>query len=238
MGSRVLERSGHRVIAYDARGHGRSAPAPDHGGVRLRAPRARPAGGARRARHRARRARRRLDGRAHAPRFALDHPERVAALGLITPAYDPTAATTGPERSPAGTRSRAGCARAGWRGSSRPMTSRPCPAPGGRPSRRCCASACRPHEHPDAVADALEVVPRSRPFEDIEELSGIAAPTLVVASRDEADPGHPLAVGERYAQAIPGATAARGGRPARRRSPGRAAALESAAGLAPRLRRD
>ena len=60
------------------------------------------------------------------------------------------------------------------------------------------------HEHPEAVADALEVVPRSRPFEHIEELAAIEAPTLVVASRDEADPGHPLAVGERYAQAIPG----------------------------------
>ena len=29
MGSRSLERSGHRVIAYDARGHGRSLPAVD-----------------------------------------------------------------------------------------------------------------------------------------------------------------------------------------------------------------
>ena len=29
MGSSALERSGHRVIAYDARGHGRSSPAPD-----------------------------------------------------------------------------------------------------------------------------------------------------------------------------------------------------------------
>src|SRR3981189_2819492 len=28
MGSRALERSGHRVVAYDARGHGRSPPAP------------------------------------------------------------------------------------------------------------------------------------------------------------------------------------------------------------------
>ena len=28
MGSRALERSGHRVISYDARGHGRSAAAP------------------------------------------------------------------------------------------------------------------------------------------------------------------------------------------------------------------
>src|SRR5204862_2037133 len=31
MGSRALERGGHRVIAYDARGHGRSSPAPDPG---------------------------------------------------------------------------------------------------------------------------------------------------------------------------------------------------------------
>src|SRR5947207_14604958 len=28
MGSKALERSGHRVIAYDARGHGHSDPAP------------------------------------------------------------------------------------------------------------------------------------------------------------------------------------------------------------------
>jgi pimeloyl-ACP methyl ester carboxylesterase len=61
------------------------------------------------------------------------------------------------------------------------------------------------HEHPDAVADALEAVPRSQPFESIEQLAEIELPTLVVASRDEADPGHPLAVGERYARAIPGA---------------------------------
>jgi pimeloyl-ACP methyl ester carboxylesterase len=61
------------------------------------------------------------------------------------------------------------------------------------------------HEHPQAVADALEVVPRSRPFEDLAELAGIEVPTVVVASRDELDPGHPLDVGERYARAIPGA---------------------------------
>ena len=61
------------------------------------------------------------------------------------------------------------------------------------------------HEHPDAVADALHAVPRSRPFESWDELAEIAVPTVVVASRDEADPGHPYAVGERYAEAIPGA---------------------------------
>jgi hypothetical protein len=61
------------------------------------------------------------------------------------------------------------------------------------------------HAHPEAVADALEAVPRSRPFDTLEQLAQIAAPAIVVASRDEADPGHPLAVGERYARAIPGA---------------------------------
>ena len=61
------------------------------------------------------------------------------------------------------------------------------------------------HEHLDAVADALHVVPRSRPFGTIDELSAISIPVTVVASADEADPGHPLAVGEAYADAIPGA---------------------------------
>ena len=65
MGSKSLERSGHRVVAYDARGHGESAPAPLPGRLRLRRPRRRPRGGARRARHRARGPRRRVDGRAH-----------------------------------------------------------------------------------------------------------------------------------------------------------------------------
>ncbi|MCW2991060.1 MAG: alpha/beta hydrolase fold protein, partial [Solirubrobacterales bacterium] len=61
------------------------------------------------------------------------------------------------------------------------------------------------HRHPEAVADALEQVPRSAPFGAVEDLARIAAPTVVVASRDEADPGHPLRVGEAYAATIPGA---------------------------------
>ncbi len=61
------------------------------------------------------------------------------------------------------------------------------------------------HEHPEAVADALRAVPRSRPFEALDELRAISVPTLVVASDDDADPEHPRAVGEAYAAAIPGA---------------------------------
>jgi hypothetical protein len=61
------------------------------------------------------------------------------------------------------------------------------------------------HAHPEAVADALRAVPRSRPFERWDELAGLELPVTVVASRDEADPDHPYAIGERYAGAIAGA---------------------------------
>jgi len=60
------------------------------------------------------------------------------------------------------------------------------------------------HEHLEALADALRAVPRSRPFGTVEELSAISVPVAVVASADEPDPGHPQAVGEAYAAAIPG----------------------------------
>ena len=61
------------------------------------------------------------------------------------------------------------------------------------------------HAHPGALADALEVVPRSAPFAAWDDLAAIGVPALVVGSRDQADPGHPLAIAERYAKAVPGA---------------------------------
>jgi hypothetical protein len=61
------------------------------------------------------------------------------------------------------------------------------------------------HEHPEAVADALRTVPRSRPFGSLAELRALSAPACVVASDDEADPEHPRALAEAYARAIPGA---------------------------------
>jgi len=59
------------------------------------------------------------------------------------------------------------------------------------------------HRHLDAVARALREVPRSQPFESLEALRGLDVPALVVASGDEADPGHPYAVAEAYADALP-----------------------------------
>jgi len=46
-------------------------------------------------------------------------------------------------------------------------------------------------------------VPRSRPFESLEELRGLDVPALVVASNDDADPGHPYEAAAAYAAALP-----------------------------------
>ena len=48
------------------------------------------------------------------------------------------------------------------------------------------------HRDLGAVATAIREVPRSVPFDGLAELEALDVPTLVVASRDEADPGHPL----------------------------------------------
>ena len=59
------------------------------------------------------------------------------------------------------------------------------------------------HRHPEALVEALRQVPRSRPFEAMEELESLEVPTLVVASHDDADPGHPRHAAEAYAERLP-----------------------------------
>ncbi len=59
------------------------------------------------------------------------------------------------------------------------------------------------HRHPAAIVEALRQVPRSRPFEAMEELEALDVPTLVVASHDAADPGHPYEVARAYAESLP-----------------------------------
>lgn len=203
MGSRSLPRSGLRVLAFDARGHGHSTPAPgraygyrelagdvlallDSTGVE----RAVLAGASM--------------GAHTAARLALEHPERVAGLVLITPAYEPGAPSRERELArwdalAAGLRS------GGIDGFVAAYDLAGVPETWRAVTETVIRQRLSAHEHPAAVADALEVVPRSVPFESLGDLAAIAAPTLVVASRDDADPGHPLAVGERYARTIPGA---------------------------------
>jgi pimeloyl-ACP methyl ester carboxylesterase len=204
MGSRVLERAGHRVIAYDARGHGSSTAAPDPGGYRyqelaldleavldaLSVDRAVLAGASM--------------GAHAAVRFALANPGRVAALALITPSFDPSAGSASENFARWDALAR-GLRQEGVEGFVRAYDLASVPEAWRGTVETVLRQRLSAHEHPDAVADALEVVPRSRPFELMDELAAIEAPTVIVASRDEADPGHPLAVGEGYARAIPGA---------------------------------
>jgi len=201
MGSRSLERSGHRVITYDARGHGESTPAPDPDAydyddlvTDLQAV---------------------LDDRgidravlagasmgAHTLiRLALDHPERAAALVLITPAFEP-GGDRDLERWDALAR---GLREGGVDGFIAAYGEPNVPESFRDTVRTVLRQRLSAHEHPEAVADALAAVPRSDPFGSWDELARLDLPVTVVASRDEADPGHPYAVGERYAETIPGA---------------------------------
>jgi pimeloyl-ACP methyl ester carboxylesterase len=202
MGSQALQRGGHRVVAYDARGHGASSPAPAPNAYRyeeliadlvavldaLGVERAVLAGASM--------------GAHTALRLALEQPERVAAVAVITPGYDPVAFDD--PRRLARWDALADALRDGgidafveafglqrlpeaWRGTLATVM------------RQRLAK----HEHPDALVDALRTVPRSRPFADLHALEEIECPAVVVASRDEADPGHPLALGETYAELLP-----------------------------------
>jgi pimeloyl-ACP methyl ester carboxylesterase len=59
------------------------------------------------------------------------------------------------------------------------------------------------HRHLEALVAALREVPRSRPFDSLEQLAQLRMPALVVASNDEADPGHPYATAAAYAERLP-----------------------------------
>jgi pimeloyl-ACP methyl ester carboxylesterase len=192
------------VVAYDARGHGRSAPAPDPAAYRYEdlvddllgvmddrgIERAVLAGASM--------------GAHTLLRATLERPERVAGIVVLTPAFDPDrydddAALARWDALADGLR------RGGVEGFLEAYGEPQVPEAWRDTVLKVIRQRLEAHEHPEAVADALQATSRSAPFSDLGALRTIDVPAVVVADRDDADPEHPLAIGEAYAAAIPGA---------------------------------
>jgi pimeloyl-ACP methyl ester carboxylesterase len=202
-GSRALERAGHAVITYDARGHGDSGPAPGDGGygypklvadlesvVESRVGAAPFVLGGH------------SMGAHTAIAFALRHPERLVGLVAIGPSYPGPGA--GEESLGYWDGLAEALEREGVEGFVSCVDRRQRVDPRWRSSvLRFTRERMLRHRHLDAVVEALRQVPRSKPFESLEDLESIEVPTLVVASHDVADPGHPYEVAAAYAERIP-----------------------------------
>ena len=200
-GSSGLARRGLRQVTYDARGHGESDPAPPGGGygfpelvADLEQVIAEQVGDAPFL----------LVGHsmgAHtAVAYALENPERVAGLVVIGPVYRGSLDEADMDY---------------WDGLADAL------AEGGEEGfvefllrdnvdpewretiERIARKRISLHRNPEALAQALREVPRSRPFESMDELEFCEIPALVIASHDEADPRHPYAVAEAYVERLP-----------------------------------
>jgi 3-oxoadipate enol-lactonase len=196
MGSKQLPKAGFRTISYDARGHGESDPAPEPGAYEygdlagdlgsvmdsLGVDRGVVAGASM--------------GAHTALAFALAHPDRVAAVVAITPAFDGEAESFDDWDALADGLASGGVE--GFMAAYHPQVDPRWLDTALLVTRQRLAR----HKHPEAVADALRVVPRSRPF-SLSDLETLEVPVLVVGDRDGADPGHPLAVAQEYARRLP-----------------------------------
>ncbi len=204
-GSVTLARSGHEQIAYDARAHGESDPAPEGGGytyaeladdleavIAARVP----------------------DGPvvlagasmgAHTViARALRDLERISALVVITPVQ--TGTPPSEETLERWGRLADALESGGVDGFMDAFEAGYDADPAWKEAiMRFTRARMEQHRHPDAVADVMRQIARTQPFDSLDELESIELPTLVVADHDDADPLHPYAVAEAYAEKIPNA---------------------------------
>jgi pimeloyl-ACP methyl ester carboxylesterase len=201
-GSRALERAGHRVITYDARGHGESDPAPPgegYGYPWLLADLERVVaaevgeGPFLLAGH--------SMGAHTAVAYALRHPDRLTGLVVIGPVY---LGEISPDSLDYWDGLAAALEDGGVDGFVEYIGAEQTIDPAWRDSVLGFTRArMLLHRHPQALVDALREVPRSRPFESLAQLERLEIPALVVASHDAADPGHPYAAAAAYAERLP-----------------------------------
>jgi len=203
-GSKALPRAGYEVVTYDARGHGESEPAAVGEGYGYP--------------HLVEDLERVVDSQAGdqqfllgghsmgahtAAAYALRHPQRLAGLALIGPTYTGAIEPASP---------------AYWDGLAAALENDGVDGfvayigekqgidPRWQESvLRFTRERIRRQRHPRALVEALREVPRSRPFQSLEELARLDLPALIVASHDEADPGHPYAAAVAYAESLPAA---------------------------------
>lgn len=203
-GSKALSRRGFHLASYDARGHGESGPAPEgsrYGYPDLVADLDRV-----------------LDAKTSGPpvlvghsmgchtaaAYALDHGDALAGVVLIGPV---SLGLPPPDEVLAHwDRLSAGLEAAGVDGFMEAYEADLTVDDSWRETvLRITRERIALHRDPGVLAAALRELPRSLPFDGIAELESLRCPALVVASRDEADPGHPYGVAAAWSEAIPGA---------------------------------
>jgi pimeloyl-ACP methyl ester carboxylesterase len=200
-GSRHLAGRGYRLISYDARGHGESSPGAGYGYADLVADleavlahlgieRTALVGSSM--------------GAATAMAFALEHPERVAALVQITPAYTGYARTADVDAD-TWERLAAELERGGVDAFVEVAQPDGIPEKWREIAREATRQRMERHERPEAVAAALREVPRSVAWKGLDRLCDLDVPVLIVGSRDEADSLHPLGVAQEYERKLPNA---------------------------------